>query len=91
MKNLKKFEIYITSATGSSPILDTSDAKWLEELNNLESAWANKFREQGCILYNNRETGNIYLCKMIKIFNSVCDCQQIKKERNKPILSLNIH
>jgi len=30
----------------------------IEELNNLESAWANKFREQGYILYNNRETGN---------------------------------
>lgn len=56
MKNLKKFEIYITSATGSSPILDTSDAKWLEELNNLEinfenendiEKWTDELRELG--------------------------------------------
>jgi len=30
----------------------------IEHLNNLETAWANKLKEQGIVLYNNRETGN---------------------------------
>jgi group I intron endonuclease len=30
----------------------------IDELNNLETLWANKLRTQGIILYNNRETGN---------------------------------
>ena len=30
----------------------------IDDLNNLETAWANKLRSQGCVLYNNRETGN---------------------------------
>ena len=29
----------------------------IEHLNNLETAWANKLKEQGIVLYNNRETG----------------------------------
>lgn len=30
----------------------------IEELNKLETAWADKLRDQGITLYNNRETGN---------------------------------
>ena len=30
----------------------------IRQLNELETAWANKLRDQGIILYNNRETGN---------------------------------
>ena len=33
-------------------------ASTINELNNLETLWANKLRTQGIILYNNRETGN---------------------------------
>ena len=33
-------------------------ASSISELNDLETAWANKFRNQGITLYNNRETGN---------------------------------
>lgn len=29
----------------------------IDELNNLETTWANKLKAQGIILYNNRETG----------------------------------
>jgi len=32
-------------------------ASSIAELNELETKWANKFRDQGVILYNNRETG----------------------------------
>lgn len=32
-------------------------ASTINELNDLETAWANKFKSQGIILYNNRETG----------------------------------
>lgn len=34
------------------------EASCLDELNELETYWANKFKEEGCILYNNRGTGN---------------------------------
>jgi group I intron endonuclease len=33
-------------------------ADTIEELNELETVWANKLRAQGITLYNNRETGN---------------------------------
>jgi hypothetical protein len=33
-------------------------AKSIEQLNYLETLWANRLRHQGIILYNNRETGN---------------------------------
>lgn len=33
-------------------------AKSLHELNLLETFWADKFRQQGITLYNNRQTGN---------------------------------
>jgi group I intron endonuclease len=33
-------------------------ASTINELNNLETLWANKLLTQGTILYNNRETGN---------------------------------
>ena len=33
-------------------------ASTVNQLNELESVWANKLRGQGIILYNNRETGN---------------------------------
>ena len=32
-------------------------ANTIEELNLLETRWANKLKEQGIVLYNNRETG----------------------------------
>lgn len=37
-------------------IVDT--ATNINKLNELETAWANKFKSQGVALYNNRETGN---------------------------------
>lgn len=37
-------------------VVDTAVS--VEHLNNLETAWANKLKEQGIVLYNNRETGN---------------------------------
>lgn len=33
-------------------------ASTISELNDLETEWANKFKSQGVVLYNNRETGN---------------------------------
>lgn len=36
-------------------VVDTAVS--IEHLNNLETAWANKLKEQGIVLYNNRETG----------------------------------
>jgi group I intron endonuclease len=33
-------------------------ANTIDQLNNLETAWATKLRTQGITLYNNRETGN---------------------------------
>ena len=33
-------------------------ANTISQLNELETAWANKLRNQGITLYNNRETGN---------------------------------
>ena len=30
----------------------------IDQLNGLETIWANRLRQQGIILYNNRETGN---------------------------------
>lgn len=37
-------------------IVDT--AKNLDDLNHLETFWAEKYRQQGITLYNNRQTGN---------------------------------
>jgi group I intron endonuclease len=36
-------------------VVDQADT--IERLNELETLWANKLKEQGIILYNNRETG----------------------------------
>ena len=37
-------------------IVDTATS--IEQLNELETMWANKLRDAGIVLYNNRETGN---------------------------------
>ena len=37
-------------------VVDQADT--IERLNELETLWANKLKEQGIVLYNNRETGN---------------------------------
>ena len=36
-------------------IVDSANS--IEELNELETMWANKLQDQGIVLYNNRETG----------------------------------
>lgn len=37
-------------------VVDTATS--MDQLNELETAWVNKLRKQGIILYNNRATGN---------------------------------